>query len=575
MHFKPLIILLLMLAGIMSVSAAISDSGKRLLSQCEQTTAMRRFPEVKNLGEQLRRMGHANGNLDEEAAGHAYELYSLIHTRDTVDNSAAIKSLKQLIDGQNPAITNPEVSFIIARTVALYYQLIESDMPQALNYAFKALNQSRTSRQKAMEVSALSTLASLYFQKQDSTGFTYACKAYEIAKKQDLSLVMYSPAVNMANYLYNRNQFEKALEYLKEGNLYAKQFNLKSEEGYLNSFFADIYYSLGQKEKAEKFHHLAIDDKESPVYDHLYSRVCYGIFLLNEKRWREALEMFRHSEKIMNDTKVEVFKPQIFNGISICAEKLGDLPTALNYFNQFHNVEIERLNEAKEKEFAILDLRSRVAEEKNKNAEQEIILLQRSRMIYGLLTIAVVLVLAVIGLIIYQRRRTRQYKAVIARYLENAHSETELRNRLEACLVELREVKPQSTGSSALNEEKAAHLFAELERHMKEQHLYRDPNLSLNSTAQLLMTNRTYLSQVVNSRAGKSFVAYVNEFRVNESVELLMDESNKDSLKEIGFFVGFSSPSNFYTLFKQKVGVSPSVFRNNYKSVSSQDLNSD
>lgn len=564
-----------MMSGIATASASISDSGKRLLSQCEHTTTMRRFPEVKNLGEQLRRMGQANGNLDEEAAGQAYELYSLIHTRDTADNSAALKSLKQLIDGQNPAITDPDVSFIIARTVALYYQLIESDMPQALNYAFKALNQSRASRKKGMEVSALSTLANLYFQKQDSTGFTYACKAYEIAKNRNLSSDMYSPAVNMANYLYNRRQFKKALEYLNEGARYAKQFNLKSEEGYINSFFADIYYSLGQKEMAEKFHRLAINDKESPVYDHLYSMVCYGIFLLSEERWSEAYEMFRRSEKIIQDTKVNVFNPQIFDGISLCAEKLGDLHTALDYFKRYNAVEIERLNEAKEKEFAILDLRSRVAEEKNKNAEQEIILLQRRRMMYALLTLAVVLVLAVIGLIIYQRRRTRQYKAVIARYLENAHSETELRNQLEACLVELREIKPQSTGSSTLNEEKAAHLFTELERLMKEQHIYRDPNLSLNSTAQLLMTNRTYLSQVVNSRAGKSFAAYVNEFRINESVDMLMDESNKDSLKAIGFFVGFTSPSNFYTLFKQKVGVSPSVFRNKYKSVSTQDLNSD
>ena len=102
---------------------------------------------------------------------------------------------------------------------------------------------------------------------------------------------------------------------------------------------------------------------------------------------------------------------------------------------------------------------------------------------------------------------------------------------------------------------------------MKEDHLYRDSSLSLDKTAGILSTNRTYLSQVVNEKAGKSFSSYVNEYRLNEAVELLSDPDNSEPLKNIGSKVGFTSPSNFYTLFRQRVGVSPSVFRENVKKI--------
>lgn len=84
----------------------------------------------------------------------------------------------------------------------------------------------------------------------------------------------------------------------------------------------------------------------------------------------------------------------------------------------------------------------------------------------------------------------------------------------------------------------------------------------MKKTAKLLNTNRTYLSQVINEYA-ESFTAYVNQFRLNEAIEILSDPDSTDSLKTIGLSVGFASPSNFYTLFRNKVGMAPSVFREN------------
>ena len=104
---------------------------------------------------------------------------------------------------------------------------------------------------------------------------------------------------------------------------------------------------------------------------------------------------------------------------------------------------------------------------------------------------------------------------------------------------------------------------------MIDEHIYRQCDLSLEKTAKLLGTNRTYLSQVINEY-GDSFTSYVNQFRIKEAIEILSDPDSTDSLKAIGLSVGFASPSNFYTLFRKKVGMVPSVFRENARNISSK-----
>lgn len=294
--------------------------------------------------------------------------------------------------------------------------------------------------------------------------------------------------------------------------------------------------------------------------------MCYAMFLSTRHRWDEALSELATTEKMMDKSKIDIFRNELYRVYSMIYEAKGDHKNALASYKKYMEMTLDLFSEAKEKEFAILDLRYRIAEEKTKNSEQRLQLMQRDRITAILVAISAILVLLFVAGYLYYIRRSKYYKTIIAQYLDNAKSERELRSRLETALAELKETQPRSSGS--LNEEKANELFLNLERLMKEEHIYRDCNLSLNSVAEMLSTNRTYLSQVVNSKAEKSFAAYVNDYRLDESVELLMDPSNQDSLKTIGAFVGFSSPSNFYSLFRQRVGVSPSVFRSNYKNAS-------
>lgn len=65
--------------------------------------------------------------------------------------------------------------------------------------------------------------------------------------------------------------------------------------------------------------------------------------------------------------------------------------------------------------------------------------------------------------------------------------------------------------------------------------------------------------------AGKTFIQFVNEFRVVHSCKLLVETT--DSITEICFDCGFNNFSHFSRLFKQTTGKVPSEYRKEFKKV--------
>ena len=80
--------------------------------------------------------------------------------------------------------------------------------------------------------------------------------------------------------------------------------------------------------------------------------------------------------------------------------------------------------------------------------------------------------------------------------------------------------------------------------------------------AEILGTNRTYLSRIINEQSKLSFTHYVNRFRIEEAIRLLSDPNNETPLKAISTELGFNSISTFYNLFQSSVGMTPSQYRN-------------
>ena len=86
--------------------------------------------------------------------------------------------------------------------------------------------------------------------------------------------------------------------------------------------------------------------------------------------------------------------------------------------------------------------------------------------------------------------------------------------------------------------------------------------ITKDKVAEILGTNRTYLSRIINEQSKLSFTHYVNRFRIEEAIRLLSDPTNETPLKAISTELGFNSISTFYNLFQSSVGMTPSQYRN-------------
>ena len=102
----------------------------------------------------------------------------------------------------------------------------------------------------------------------------------------------------------------------------------------------------------------------------------------------------------------------------------------------------------------------------------------------------------------------------------------------------------------------------DIERIIREMRYYRDSMLTLQKLAQLLGTNRQYLSNYINQERHMTFYEYINDFRLEEA-KIMLESKNSESqqsLEDIAVMVGFNSYSTFLRSFKSKYGKTPSKY---------------
>lgn len=77
--------------------------------------------------------------------------------------------------------------------------------------------------------------------------------------------------------------------------------------------------------------------------------------------------------------------------------------------------------------------------------------------------------------------------------------------------------------------------------------------------------SRSKFSHIFNDKMGMSINSYINNLRCETAKELL--KNSKLSVTDIAFSVGYKDSNYFTYIFKKNIGVPPSLFRKNSKSV--------
>ena len=96
-------------------------------------------------------------------------------------------------------------------------------------------------------------------------------------------------------------------------------------------------------------------------------------------------------------------------------------------------------------------------------------------------------------------------------------------------------------------------------RYMADRKPFLVETLSLGDLANVLFTNKVYLSKTINYYSGKNFRSYVNYYRVMYAMELF--RKNKAlTVTELGTLAGFHSGTTFNQAFKAVMQESPSTW---------------
>ena len=91
---------------------------------------------------------------------------------------------------------------------------------------------------------------------------------------------------------------------------------------------------------------------------------------------------------------------------------------------------------------------------------------------------------------------------------------------------------------------------------------YRDKDYSAKRLAEDLGTNTRYISAVVNVRFHMNYTSFVNKYRIDEAMTILVDRRYQDlRMEEVSDMVGFANRQSFYASFFKIMGVTPREYR--------------
>ncbi len=108
-------------------------------------------------------------------------------------------------------------------------------------------------------------------------------------------------------------------------------------------------------------------------------------------------------------------------------------------------------------------------------------------------------------------------------------------------------------------------LFDEISELVKEEQLYLDFDLKLNTLSEKLGSSVHHVSQAINQNSGMSFPDFINGFRIEEAKKRLLIPK-PDTIFAISLDVGFNSKAAFYTAFKKMTSQTPTEFKKASKS---------
>ncbi|WP_281988485.1 AraC family transcriptional regulator [Aquimarina aggregata] len=311
--------------------------------------------------------------------------------------------------------------------------------------------------------------------------------------------------------LFYKEQYESSYDSIVKGISLLHNSSAANQESYILGFFYLGKLKLEQKDTL-------LAQKEFIKMDSIIQRE--EIALLET---RKGYEFLISLNKANNNTEQElVYVNRLLSFDKILNQQRDSISNKL--FKEFDTPML-----LKDKESLILEL---------KNSARGMIFL---------ISFLIILSIIIGVFMYYQYKNKKEYKQKF----------NELVNKNKT----IHKTQKKSLDEIGIAEEVVEHILNSLEV-FEQKNQFLKKNLSIGSLAKRMNTNTKYLSKIINHHKDKSFTHYINELRVEYSVEQLQESEKLKNytIQGIAEEMGFNSAESFSSAFKRSTGIKPSYF---------------
>ena len=446
--------------------------------------------------------------------------------------------------------------------LGLYEQNVTCDYYRSLNYYREGCDIAERCGHRLLYCLLVANIAEVLTLRNEEAGLEYAEKCYLLGRQNNDPYLIYCGAISMARNLCLNRKMEEAWRYTREADRLSKRYDFKNRSDIYNTY-GEIALEAGDYMKAGLYYEQAIREHGFSQAAYVVSTyVGYGRALIAQKKYKSALEKLQIGKEISEKNITSLFRREVYLLLSACYDRLGEPKEALEYYKKYTAESFRLYNEDKERTEKELMVRYET-EKRNKELAQKNMLLQKEQN----------RVMALLFYINY-RRKNRLYKQIVRESVDWLAKERQFSKRIAEQEKQLQELIGKAGAvdggrysGSSLNKDSQQELFGRLERLMQNDQVYKNSLFTREKMAELLGTNRTYLSQTINEQTGLTFTHYMNKYRIEEARRILADPQDDTPIKAIAADLGFSSVTTFYTLFKAAVQMSPDQYRKHARSL--------
>lgn len=435
--------------------------------------------------------------------------------------------------------------------LTLYYNIlginalkIDLDYSFALECFAKNLELDKKQGDTANIIVSLANIASIYLMKDDNSGMKYATEAYELSQAESVpDYLKCHSALVLSEMAYLNKEYDNSQKYLNQCFEIARDNNYLYHYSLIHLIQANLYTERRKYEQADAEYqltkkYLSFSDPTTIV------RFClsYGIFCANHKRYNEAIALMKDGIRISYRHRNPALREQLFRSLSEIYDLVGNPTEALAYYKKYVSYQDSVSAVERERKFGKLILELKNMEHSNEIHSKEIEVLKANRLLLTTIGILAIITTALIFSWLLYARQKKTYKALV----------TQHQNYIKR--QDCEEAKKKMPNDDYRE------LFERIDKAMKQEHLYRLKDLTQEKLADILQTNRTYISKAINKYAGMSFVSYINMHRIGEATRMISQPDFNMPFKQLADMIGYNSVSVFTKAFQRETGLPPGVY---------------